>query len=303
MDELPSSTVVIATRNRPELLLATVASILEGSVRPDEIVVVDQSAHPQPLAARLTGAGNTAVHQLRISPAGLSAARNVGIRASTGEIVAVTDDDMLAAPRWLEALLRALSRAGADVVVTGRVDAGVPEVPGGFAPAAHAFEGMQRFRGRLPIDVLAGGNMALHRSTLERIGLFDERLGPGSKYPAAEDNDFGYRVLAAGLEIEYVPEAILLHRAWRTSSEYFSLRWRYGLGKGGFYAKHLRADVGGLGPRAATDVWRRARRFPRLALSHPRQAAADASYVAGVAVGLARWLSTHGRRPDAASFS
>lgn len=302
MDELPSSTVVIATRNRPELLLATVESILDGSVRPDEIVVVDQSTHPQPFTSQLTGAGNTAIHQLRVPPAGLSAARNVGLRAATGEIVAVTDDDMLAATHWLESLLRALSRAGADVVVTGRVDAGVAEVPGAFAPAAHAFEGVQRFRGRLPIDVLAGGNMALYRSTLGRIGLFDERLGAGSKYPAAEDNDFGFRVLAAGLEIEYVPDAILLHRAWRTSSEYFSLRWRYGLGKGGFYAKHLRADGGGLASRAATDVWRRVRRFPRLAVSHPRQAAADAFYVAGVAVGLARWLSTYGRRPRA-SFS
>ena len=296
---LPTSSVVIGTRDRPHLLHATVESILAGTVVPDEIIVVDQSSHPQPLTRLQPERRSNAVRHLPVTTAGLSAARNIGLRAARHDVVAVTDDDMIASPRWLEALLEALRRGGPAVVVTGRVDAGDPEAPRAFVPSSHAFERPQRFRGRLSVDVLAGGNMALYRATLQDVGCFDERLGPGTRFPAAEDNDFGYRVLKAGLEIEYVPQAVLVHRAWRTGSAYFRLRWCYGLGKGGFYGKHLRDAQGGLLGRAASDIGRRVRRVPRNAVARPKQAVADGCYVGGVVVGLARWLATERDRGGA----
>jgi GT2 family glycosyltransferase len=73
----------------------------------------------------------------------------------------------------------------------------------------------------------------------DKVGLFDERLGPGTSFPAAEDNDLGYRLLEQGYCICYVPEAVVYHRAWRSERESLSLEWRYGVGRGAYYAKHM----------------------------------------------------------------
>ena len=96
------------------------------------------------------------------------------------------------------------------------------------------------YHGRIYKDVLYSGNMALYRTAIDEVGNFDECLGPGTHFPAAEDNDLGFRLLEAGYCIRYVPEAILYHHAWRSQSQVLQLRWAYARGQGAFYAKHLR---------------------------------------------------------------
>ena len=273
---LPTSTVVIATRDRPELVRATVASVLAGETVPEEIVVADQSAAPTAIDGART---------LSVPPRGLSASRNRGIEAASGEIVLVTDDDILVAPGWHRAFVEALVAGGPHTVATGRVVIGEPEVPGGFAPSSAASERPAAYRGRLAVDVLAGGNMAAWRATLVEIGLFDERLGAGAAFPAAEDNDLGFRLLEAGYEIVYVPEALAVHRAWRPERQHLVYRWRYGLGKGGFYSKHA------LRGRMRGDIAPRVRRLPRgMRPGRRRAAAGDLAYVAGILAGAASWV-------------
>ncbi len=131
--------------------------------------------------------------------------------------------------------------------------------------------------------------MAACRQILDAVGGFDERLGAGSGFPAADDNDLGFRLLKNGYEIVYVPEAVVYHRAWRPRSEYLSMRWRYGRGKGGFYAKHLASDVGYMSNRLVRDIGRRVMGFPRRVLRDARGAAGDVVYSAGVMRGVIQW--------------
>jgi len=142
---------------------------------------------------------------------------------------------------------------------------------------------------RGPRDVLAGGNMAIRVSDLEELGGFDERLGPGSRYPAAEDNDLGLRLLARGYSIRYEPEALVYHRAWRGAASYPLVRWRYGRGKGAFYAKSSQPGDRYGRSRAVADLGARARRLPRV-LHRPVYAAGEVLYVAGVVAGGVEWL-------------
>ena len=122
---------------------------------------------------------------------------------------------MFVTPTWLGSLIRALINGGTKAVVTGRVLPTSPETPGGFVPALVVREVPAVYEGRVGADVLAGGHMAIYRSIMQRVGGFDERLGAGAKFPAADDNDLGFRLLELGYRIIYVPEAILYHRAWR----------------------------------------------------------------------------------------
>ena len=282
--------VVVCTRDRPELAAAAVASILAGETSPLEVLVVDQSDEPPPVYEGL-GAGTPVAVRHLVAPArGVSFARNLGADEARGSVVAFVDDDVLAEPGWLGALVAPLEGLLATRTVTGRVLAGEPEVDDAFVPAisvpdfAHAV-----YRGRLPIDVLAGGNMAIARDVLTRVGGFDARLGPGTPFPSSEDNDLGLRLLDAGVEIVHVPEAVVVHRAWRPGREYPLVRWRYGLGKGGFYAKHA-WNHGPYGlRRAARDVAKRLVRAPRVVWRTPRYAAGELTYGAGIALGMVRW--------------
>jgi len=280
---------VIATKDRPRLVREAVASVLAGSAQPTEILVVDQSAVPAEL--ELPGERDgLAVCTLAAPALGVSAGRNRGIAAASHEIVVMIDDDMLVERDWFGALVDGLVRGGARCVVTGRVVPGAPEMRRGFTPASAVSEEPAAYRGRIGMDVLAGGNMAARKKDLVEVGLFDERLGPGTAHPAAEDNDLGYRLLEAGYEIVYLPGATAIHRAWRSDGDYLRYRWRYGRGKGGFYTKHLSLDDRYMLGRMSGDIGNRARRFPRSLLRRRRLAAGDVAYSAGILAGATSWM-------------
>jgi GT2 family glycosyltransferase len=287
---LPSVSLVLCTRNRPALVRETIESILRADDVPDEIVVVDQSDEPDHSLERLEHGRTTAIRVVASGPNGLGRARNEGVAAARHDILVFVDDDMWAHPSWLEALVRALVAAQPLAIVTGAVEATTAESWRGFTPSTQGHIPGAVFAGRLERDVLAGGHMAIERSALEAVGGFDPRLGAGAPFPAADDNDLGFRLLEAGYRIVYVEDAVLYHRAWRAGWQYPLVRWRYGQGKGGFYAKHRAASGGHMARRATRDVTHRLRRLPKLAVRQPVRAAGDLFYIAGIIAGGTRWV-------------
>lgn len=289
---LPPSSLIICSRNRPKLLYETVESVLSGHEVPGEIVIVDQSDQPHPALASLTSARPCQIQYVWSDTVGVCYARNIGLAAAHHDWLVLIDDDMQAPPHWYAALVHALREGGPRCVVTGRVLPGIPEKPGGFVPAVVTSLQPQRYRGRIGTDVLASCHMAMHRALFEAVGPFDTRLGPGTRFPAADDNDYGLRVLERGYAILYAPEAVLYHRAWRGGGDYFRLRWNYGRGKGGFYLKHLRSSDPYMLRRMASDVLLRLVRFPWRVIHRPRMALGDLVYVAGMMRGIVEWLLT-----------
>jgi GT2 family glycosyltransferase len=288
---LPPSSVIVCSRNRPRYLLETVESVLQGRRRPAEIVIVDQSDEPHPTLATMGVRDGCAIRYLHSAERGVSRARNTGMRAAATELLIYTDDDVFVDPGWLEPMVRQLGEMGPRGVVTGRVLATPDEVPGGFAPALVSSEATAEYVGRTAKDVLEAGNMGVHRATMLELGGYDEELGPGTGYPAGEDNDMGYRLLAAGCRIRYVPEGVIYHRAWRGPEEYLPLRWRYGIGQGAYYGKHLRTGgrymAGRLARLLRHHLWLSVRRAPR----EPKAATGHLVYVGGVLTGLFRRLA------------
>jgi GT2 family glycosyltransferase len=283
---------VICSRNRPTLLEDVVASVLAGDERPAELVVVDQSVRSNAALARVEPGGGCVLRYLWSRSTGLSRANNEGAAAAGHELLLFTHDDVLVAPNWFGTLARRAAQHGPRTVVTGRVLAGGAEAPGAFAPSTQSNPVPAIFSGRRCDGVLFPQNMAIHRSVLADIGAFDPRIGPGTPFPAAEDNDFCWRLLEAAYQIVYAPEAIVYHRAWRRSTAYASLRWDYGRGQGAFYAKHLDARdrfvwncmLGSLQAHVSRAA-RGLRRDPALALG-------EVAYTLGVLTGAAQWALT-----------
>jgi GT2 family glycosyltransferase len=287
-------TVILPTRNRPSMAAAAAESVLACWPPPAELLVIDQSDEgaetlsvPQPDVTR--------VRVERSGTRGLSCAVNLGVRLARHEVVLVLHDDVLVGPGWVAAFEAAARRHGEAALLTGRIVAGAHEASRAYAPALAPGTAPGVTRAVEQFDVFKPLNMCLHRGLLEDLGGFDPRLGPGTSFPSAEDADFALRALRAGNLIAFVPEACVTHRAWRAGSTYLALRWAYGYGRGGFYAKHLDA-----GDRAVLgwfwhDVLRRVRRFPRRIVTDGWRALGDPAYVAANVVGAVHWLAREHR--------
>jgi GT2 family glycosyltransferase len=289
-----AASVIVPTRNRQAFARELVRSIISAETVPAEIVIVDQSDEPDLELSIHPSVRGCAVTYRNSPSRGASVARNEGILLARNDILVFVDDDVLAAPDWLSTLLATLEEGGDRTVVTGQVRSGAPESDGGFAPSLNEDEEEAVYEGRAAANVLWTGNMAMYRATVDRIGNFDERLGPGNKrFPGGgEDNDFCFRLLEAGNRIVYEPKAAVYHRAWRPPGDYVGVRWRYGRGQGGFYGKHLRLRdpyiLRQLTEHVVSCCGDAVRQLPR----SPHAALGSAAYAAGLVTAATEWLVT-----------
>lgn len=283
--------VLIASRGRARLLEEAVDAVLAGERTPAEVVIVDQSADASERLRRAAERDQRIVYR-HLPGRGVSVARNVAAGLATRPYLAFIDDDVLVTSDWLPRMAIAVGEAGERSAVSGRVRPGAPEVPGAFVPSIVDADEPATYRfGDGPGDVLFTGNAALRASEFAEVGGFDERLGPGTRFPAAEDNDLGFRLLRAGWTIAYAPDAVVVHRAWRQAPSVVSVRFRYGRGQGGFYAKHLGVERRVMTRRFERDVARMSRRGLRRILVERRGwlGVADLAYVVGLVSGVIEW--------------
>jgi GT2 family glycosyltransferase len=230
--------VAIATMNRPEGLQRCVAAILAGDMLPAELVIVDQSADDatEGLVARSAWHAVLPVRYLRQDRRGLAASRNAAIAQASHPAIAFTDDDCVPEAGWVAAVVSGFTGGGPVDAVTGRVLPLGPERPGLYAVSTRASELRALYRGRsLPWAVGSGGNAAVRRECLERIGGFDERFGAGSPGLSAEDMDLFYRLLRAGATVRYEPDAVVYHER-QSGERRLASRPSYGFGMGAFCA-------------------------------------------------------------------
>lgn len=285
----PRFSVLVPTRGRPDLAAACVASVLAQDHDSFELVLSDQSEDDRTAAAATAAAGGDARFVLVRAPGrGRSRALNAGLPACRGAWIVMTDDDCEPLPGWLTALDREVAAAPPRAAVVGRVLPG-PVEPGKADPPATLDEPEPRdWRGRVDRD-LVYPNFALPRAAFDELGRFDVRLGVGTPIPGGEDNDFGYRLLRAGYTLRYRPGPAVLHRAWRTVAERLALKRAYGIGQGGFYAKHLARGDAFVAWRLARDLFRNARAAAGAAIrGNAAGARGHLAYLSGLGTGLGR---------------
>lgn len=219
--------VVICTKDRPEMLATCLESLQCQTRRPEEIVIVDASATPAWDAAdRLAGNMPGCRVALISSVPGLPRQRNLGTRATTGSVVVYLDDDVVLEAGYLAAVARTfdddrrrqiggvggaqvpdptpregfLRRGACRLFLLETYGRGVVKRSGRpdyvFSP-----------RSRMEVEFLSGCNMAYRRDVLAAL-RFDERL---SGYALGEDLQFSYRV-SRRWKLVLTPDARLDHR-------------------------------------------------------------------------------------------
>jgi glycosyltransferase involved in cell wall biosynthesis len=234
----PTVSLVICTRNRANQLAACLAAVAEiHCARSWETVIVDNGSRDD---TRTVATGflhdREHGHYVWEPRPGLSHARNAGTAASTGEIIAFTDDDCYPAPDLLDRICEAFAdeRIG---FVGGRI---LLHDPGDYPLTINESLEPRRFAGGsvVPCAAVQGANMAFRRRVLLNIGGFDPALGAGTPFPA-EDWDAVARACISGWDGGYFPAAAVFHHHGRNASEARRQLRAYHYASGAVYAKLL----------------------------------------------------------------
>jgi GT2 family glycosyltransferase len=214
----PRVSVVVCTYNGAP----TLADCLDGLQNLDypdyEVIVVSDGS--------TDAAGEIAseydVRLIETENRGLSSARNTGLQAASGEIVAYTDDDTRPDVDWLKYLAHTFTTT--DYAAVGG--------PNPLPPYARGVEQCVSNAPGGPTHVLLtdrdaehipGCNMAFRKSALEAVGGFDPQFRT-----AGDDVDICWRMLHQGFKLGFNPGAVVWHRRRRTVRSYFRQQLGYG---------------------------------------------------------------------------
>ncbi len=250
----PHVSVLIATRDRPDSLARALHSVLALDYANFDVVVVDNAPCGDQTSAMLTRhfPGESRVQYVRERSPGLARAHNAGLRVIHAPIVAITDDDVIVDPLWLQHIVAAFATSSHVVCVTGMIAAAELVTPAQFWVDGHLgfAKGTERRAFDLdthrPIDPLfpytagslgSGANMSFRTSFLEEIGGFDPALGAGSRARGGDDLAAFYEAMIRGHRLVYEPAAVIRHHHHRTYEQLDRQVRGYGVGLGAFLAK------------------------------------------------------------------
>lgn len=229
LPEYPKVSVVVCAYNAERTMDSCLASLEKLNYPNYEVIVVNDGSKDRTLEIAQRYDYTRIISQ---ENKGLSVARNVGIAAASGNIVAFTDSDCVADPDWLIYLVEKF--ISSDLSAVGGPNLSPPEES--LVPSCVAVSPGKPTHVLLSDEVaehIAGCNMAFRREALEEIGGFDPIF-----HAAGDDVDLCWRLQDQGYTIGFSPAAIVWHFRRNTVAAYLKQQEGYGKAEALLYFKH-----------------------------------------------------------------
>ena len=179
--------LIIPTYNRCSTLKRALHSVLQQTVHPDEIIVVDDGSTDD--TADMLSKEFPQVSYIAQANKGVSAARNTGIRHAQGQWIALLDSDDTWLTEKLATQICALQKAP-EFKICHTEEIWIRHGVRVNAMNKHKKTGGWIFKHCLPLCAMSPSSIIIHRSVFDEVGLFDE------SFPACEDYDLWLRITA-----------------------------------------------------------------------------------------------------------
>jgi GT2 family glycosyltransferase len=202
------TSIIIATHARPASLAKLIAGLRPQIEAGERELIIAENGTPSPI--RLPEPSPVAAHLHDPRP-GKCRIQNRAIAKATGDVLVFLDDDLTAAPGYLDAVERFFDTHPEFAAMKGRIlPAADPEQVAG--PMSVYLDLPISDHGEQVIEVrgVLGANMAFRASAIRQVGPFDERLGPGAA-GHEEETEMSARLKSAGFRIGYAPDAVVDH--------------------------------------------------------------------------------------------
>lgn len=210
--------VVVPTYNRRALLRETLAALSRQDYREYEVIVVDDGSVDG--TREVVQREFPEAHYVRLDRnRGCAAARNAGVQAARGEIVAFTDDDCVPPPDWLSRLAEGHVNHPEVVGVGGYMEPTEPMLRSNAFARYEAYlthvvygAGHDEYVGGYECPAGGTNNISYKKAVLEQFGGFDE------SFPAGADPELKWRICGSGHRLLYVPSCVLHQRPYTWSA-------------------------------------------------------------------------------------
>lgn len=232
---------IVCTYNRASFLPRAIESLSHCETKNYEILIVDNNSSDDSAVVVSKIASNHPALPLRYvfePKQGLSNARNRGIAESHGEVLLFIDDDAYVCENYLDKLESHLAAEGGYGIFGGKITPEFLNCPppkwlcrwslGWVSGLDLGNRAMPFPKGKYPF----GGNSAIRRGVIEKVGQYNPALGRNARSMAGgEEKDLYRRAVAAGEKMFYCPDLELFHLipAERTTLEYVD-RYADGIG-------------------------------------------------------------------------
>ncbi len=206
--------IVIITRNRPEMIQKCLEHVQAQQGADYEVIVIDSSSN-QASSDIITAFPDVRYHYLGDVKDSMPMARNVGIQMAKGEIIAFIDDDSMIAPGWLTALREGYCDEMVGAVGGRALDNGIgcqapdPDLIGRILDSTELTTYFCADPSKIiAVDHVGGFNMSYRVRLLKSLGGFDPTFS-GTNY--REETDVCLRVKRAGYRILFNPKMMVDH--------------------------------------------------------------------------------------------
>ncbi|MEF9905691.1 glycosyltransferase [Streptomyces sp. P9-A2] len=241
----PFTSVVVATRERAGQLARALDSLLAQDHPHFEIVVVDNAPVTDETRDLVHRKYGERVRYVCEPVPGLATAHNTGLAHALGEVIAFTDDDVVADARWLTGLTAPFATDPEIGCATGLILPARLRTPAqvlleshggfakGFTPTTYDPRNPPRDEPLFPFTAGrfgSGANMAFRTEVLRAVGGFDPATGAGTPARGGDDLYGFVRVLAQGHRLHYTPRALVWHHHRETWADLESQAFGYGAG-------------------------------------------------------------------------
>lgn len=228
--------VIIPTYRRPEMLRQAVASLFAGTCHPDEVIIVGRSTDETTSATigelQQHPSYGGCLKSVFVTRPGHIAPIETGLKAASGAIVAVIDDDVTVTPHWLGQLTSHFADAsigvvGGRVVVPGRPPGKIKGTPGRFNWYGYSGTNIASVDGHEPfaVDSVQECNWAWRRHVFNQVE-FDPifHMGDATRYGI----DLCQQAKAMHYTVLYDPRALVYHHVAPRAAEFdrSNLLWR-----------------------------------------------------------------------------
>ncbi|MQS15204.1 glycosyltransferase family 2 protein [Streptomyces kaniharaensis] len=260
----PLVSVIVPTRDRSAMLPRCLDALLATDYPHVEVILVDNAPATDATEVLVRSRYGDRVRYVREPLPGGSRARNRGLAHARGAICAFTDDDTIADPHWVTAVVEAFQSDERIGCVTGLVVPAELETeaqllleeysgPGrGFTARAWSLEALEDPLVQFSVGWFGlGANMAFRTDVLREVGGFDPATGPGTPSKGGEDLLAFQQVLSAGHTVAYQPDALIWHRHRRTMDDLNVQVRGFGVGFGAYLAASIAHQ-----PRQLADLLR-----------------------------------------------